>query len=162
MTNQIVDQDTLYAAEDAQQILQIAIAQDIESGELSRTQLLEIASELGIADSTLLYAEKEWQLRKQDLVDQQQFNRFRRERLGRGIGRFLVVALFLLGFKLLIGLWTWLLYLVLGPWALKLAWDAWSIFYPDESGYAQAFERWRRKKQLKQAANRFMRWLSGS
>ncbi|PSN19082.1 hypothetical protein C7271_09210 [filamentous cyanobacterium CCP5] len=162
MANQIVDEDRLYAAEDAQQILQIAIAQDIESGELSRGQLLEIASELGIAPGTLIQAEKEWQLRKQDMVDQHQFDRFRRERLGRGVMRFAIVALFLVGFKLLIGLWAWLLYLVLGPWALKLVWDAWNIFYPDESSYAQAFERWRRKQQLKQVANRFVRWLSGA
>ena len=38
--------DKLYAMEDAQRILQIAIAQETESGELSQQQLLEIAEEL--------------------------------------------------------------------------------------------------------------------
>lgn len=162
MANQIVDEDTLYAAEDAQQILQIAIAKDLESGELTRTQLFEIASELGISPSTLVNAEQEWQVRRHDIADQRQFDSFRLERLQRGVARFAVVALFLIGFKLLIGLWTPLLYLTLGPWGLKLAWDAWNVYNPDEYSYTQEFERWRRKKQLKQVANRFFRWLSGS
>ena len=43
----------LYASEDAQQILQIAIAKETEAGELTRAQLAEIASELNIAPETL-------------------------------------------------------------------------------------------------------------
>ena len=50
----------LYASEEAQQILQIAIAKETEGGELTRTQLMEIAAELNIAPETLMSAEREW------------------------------------------------------------------------------------------------------
>ncbi|MFQ4135779.1 hypothetical protein PGN35_005615 [Nodosilinea sp. PGN35] len=59
----------LYPAEDAQQILSLAIARQTESGELSRTQLLEIADELGIAPETIAAAEREWDVKKYEIAD---------------------------------------------------------------------------------------------
>ena len=68
----------LYAAEDAQRILQIAIAKDIESGELSKTQLLEIATELGIQADTLWAAEREWRDLKDEAQEQSLFQEYLR------------------------------------------------------------------------------------
>ena len=50
----------LYVSENAQQILQIAIAKETEAGELTRTQLMEIAAELNISSETMQLAEQEW------------------------------------------------------------------------------------------------------
>lgn len=156
------DEGWLYPAEDAQQILQIAIARQTESGELSRTQLLEIADELGISAQTLMEAEQEWQVRKVELADQRLFDTHRRQRFQHGMARFLITGGFLLGLNLLTGGGlTWLLYLVLGPWGFKLAWDAWRIYYPNEYSYSQEFQRWRRKKQVKRAVDRLFQWISG-
>ncbi|MBD0334184.1 MAG: 2TM domain-containing protein [Cyanobacteria bacterium Co-bin13] len=156
------DDALLYPAEDAQQILQIAIARETESGELSRSQLLEIAADLGIASETLLAAEQEWQVRKFELADQKLFDQQRRQRFQHGLSQFVIFGGFSLGLNFLIGGWLiWPIYLIFGPWALKLAWDAWRIYQHNDYTYSQEFERWRRKKQVKRAVNRFFSWLSG-
>jgi len=68
----------------------------------------------------------------------------------------------LLAFNLLTGGGvTWLMYLIFGPWALKLTWDAWRIYRPNEYAYTQEFQRWRRKKRMERAMNGFFRQLLG-
>ncbi|HEY9877134.1 MAG TPA: 2TM domain-containing protein [Leptolyngbyaceae cyanobacterium] len=164
MTERYLGDDALlYPAEDAQQILQIAIARQTESGELSRGQLLEIAEELGIASETLLAAEQEWQLRKFELADQKLFDQQRRQRFQHGLARFGILGGLSLGFSALAAPWlSWPIYIIFGPWGMKLAWDAWRVYTPNEYSYSQEFERWRRKKQMKRAVNRFFSWISGS
>lgn len=153
-------EDVLYPAEDAQQILHIAIARQTEAGDLSRSQLLEIADELGISAQTLLQAEREWAVKKHEIADQRLFDRLRRQKLRHGWARFAIFGTFVLGFNgLMGGGLAWLLYLVLGPWALKLTWDAWRIYRPNEYAYAQEFQRWRRKKQVERAVGGVMRRL---
>jgi hypothetical protein len=157
------DQDFLYAAEDAQQILYIAIARQTEDGELSRAQLLEIAEELGISAQTLLEAEQEWAVKKYEVADQKLFDQQRRERFQHGLARFGVFGAFLLGFNLLLGGGlTWLLYLIFGPWALKLSWDAWRIYRPNQYAYTKEFQNWRRKKRMERAMSGIVRRLFGS
>jgi hypothetical protein len=152
--------DVLYPAEDAQQILNLAIARQTESGELSRVQLLEIAEELGISAQTLREAEQEWETKKYEIADQRLFDRQRRERFHHGLAKFGLFGVFLLGFNIFIGGGlTWLIYVVFGPWALKLSWDAWRIYQPNEYAYTQEFQRWRRKKRMERAVNGLMQRL---
>lgn len=154
--------EVLYPAEDAQQILQLAIARQTEAGELSRTQLLEIAEELGISAQTLLEAEQEWDIKKYEIADQRLFNRQRREKFYHSLSRFGIFGVFLLAGALLTGgnfLITALFYLAFAPWALKLAWDAWRIYRPNEYVYTQEFQRWRRKQRMERAVNGVMRRL---
>jgi len=152
--------DVLYPAEDAQQILNIAIARQTEAGELSRIQLLEIAEELGISAQTLQEAEQEWATKKYEIADQRLFDRQRRERFHHGLAKFGLFGVFLLGFNLFTGgSLTWLIYIVFGPWALKLSWDAWRIYRPNTYAYTQEFQRWRRKKRMERAVNGLMRRL---
>lgn len=155
--------DMLYSAEDAQHILQIAIARQSEGGDLSRTQLLEIAEELGISGQTILEAEREWEGRKYEIADQQLFDQQRRERFHHSLSRFGIFGGFVLVFNLMTGgSLTWLLYILFAPWSLKLAWDAWRIYRPNAYSYSREFQRWRRKKQMGQAVNGLMQRLLGS
>ncbi|MEM9980167.1 MAG: hypothetical protein AAF808_21290, partial [Cyanobacteria bacterium P01_D01_bin.2] len=73
--------EKLYPMEDAQRILQLAIAQESESGQLSHQQLLEIADELNISPATLQTAEQEWHIIKRKAKDHQLFQQQRRQRL---------------------------------------------------------------------------------
>ncbi|MGF1571188.1 MAG: 2TM domain-containing protein [Nodosilinea sp.] len=160
------DLDVLYPAEDVQQILSIAIARQTEAGELSRAQLLEIAEELNISAATVAAAEQEWGLKKHEIADQRLFDRQRKERFYHGLARFGIIGGFLLGFNLLTGGGlTWLLYvmlyLVFGPWGLKLTWDAWRIYGPNEYSYAQDFQRWRRQQRVQRAVNGVVQRLFG-
>ncbi|QQE63563.1 hypothetical protein GFS31_02300 [Leptolyngbya sp. BL0902] len=166
-TNQ--DSTFLYPAEDAQQILSIAMACQTESGDLSRAQLLEIAEELGISAETLAEAEREWDVKKYELADQRQFDRERKQRFQHSLSRFCFFIGFL--FVLLIlaggsggwaGLANFLLFLPGAPWGLKLAWDAWRIYRPNEYSYTKEFQRWRRKQQMRRAVGGAVRRLMGS
>lgn len=153
----------LYPAEDAQQILSIAIARQTESGELSRAQLLEIADELGISADTIAAAEREWDIKKYELADQRLFNSQRQQRFQHGLTQFLITAGFVVVFQLVTGgwLWNWLIYLILGPWTLQVSWNAWCVYRPNEYAYRQEFERWRRKQQMKRVVGGAMRRLLG-
>ncbi|HIK43692.1 MAG TPA: 2TM domain-containing protein [Leptolyngbyaceae cyanobacterium M65_K2018_010] len=158
----IKDGDFLYPAEDAQQILSLAIARQTEAGELSRTQLLEIAEELGISAETLAAAEQEWDIKKYEIADQRIFDRQRKQRFHHGLAQFSIFGGFLLVFNALTGgSVTWLLYLIFGPWGLKLTWDAWRIYRPNEYSYTQEFQRWRRQQRMRRALNGLVRRFLG-
>ncbi|MGB3202043.1 MAG: 2TM domain-containing protein [Nodosilinea sp.] len=155
-------------AEDAQQILSLAIARQTESGELSRAQLLEIADELGISADTIAAAEREWDVKKYELADQKLFDSQRQQRFRHGLSQFAIYGGFLLLFLVLtggVGFWGGLvkalLYLIAAPWGLKLSWDAWRIYRPNEYGYRKEFESWRRKQQVKRAVGGAVRRLLG-
>ena len=159
----------LYPAEDAQQILSIAMARQTESGELSRAQLLEIAEELGISVETLAEAEQEWDIKKYESADQRQFDHERKQRFQHSLSRFC----FFVGFLCIIlivtggsGFWAWiarfLFFLPGAPWGLKLAWGWWRIYRPNEYSYTQEFQRWRRKQQMRRAVGGAVRRLMGS
>jgi hypothetical protein len=158
------DSAFLYPAEDAQQILSIAMARQTESGELSRIQLLEIAEELGISAETLVEAEREWDIKKYEIADQRQFDRERKQRFQHSLSQFLIFGGFICVFQLLTGgwLWNWIPYLTLGPWALKLIWIWWRIYRPNEYSYTKEFQRWRRKQQMRRAVGGAVRRLIGS
>ncbi|MGB3138784.1 MAG: 2TM domain-containing protein [Nodosilinea sp.] len=160
----ISNSEFLYPAEDAQQILSLAIARQTESGDLSRAQLLEIADELGISADSIAAAEREWDVRKYELADQKLFDKQRQSRFQHGLTQFLITGGFALAFQLVTGgwLWSWLIYLVLGPWAFQLTWDAWRIYRPNEYGYQKDFQRWRRKQQMQRAVGGAVRRLFGS
>ncbi|MCG8366064.1 MAG: 2TM domain-containing protein [Pseudanabaenales cyanobacterium] len=143
----------LYPSEDAQQILQIAIARQTEAGELSRDQLLEIASELGIPEDTLWAAEQEWLSQRGVAQDQQTFDAYRRQKFQHHLVRYIAVNLFLLLLNLLIGEgFSWSLYVLLG-WGLGLALHAWSTFQPKGFKYEEEFQKWRRRRQFKESFN---------
>jgi hypothetical protein len=144
--------------------LSLAIARQTESGELSRAQLLEIADELNISAETLAAAEREWDVKKYEIADQRLFDSQRKQRFQHGLAQFLIIGGGVLVFQAVTGgwLWNWLLYLVFGPWALQVSWDAWRIYRSNEYAYRQEFQSWRRKQQMKRAVGGAMRRLLGS
>ena len=143
----------LYRSEDAQQILHIAIAKQAEAGELTRTQLYEIAAELNIAPADMQAAEHEWQISRGESVERQAFDLQRRQRFQRRFARFAIVNGFLLLLNLLLsGGLGWSLYVLLG-WGVGVALDAWRTFQLSGEDYEGAFIRWRQKRQLKRSVS---------
>ena len=152
---------TSYTQEQVQQILNVAIAQQTYEGEFTRTQLFEIADELGISHQVLTAAEKSWLQNHADAKDRMTFDLHRQGQLKRKAGRFgfttgtLVLINALTGFTSL-----WCVYII-GIFGLKLGFDAWTVFYQDSDGYEQAFRKWSRKRHLSAFVNRWWtRFLS--
>jgi hypothetical protein len=150
----------LYAAEDAQRILQLAIAKETESGELSRSQLLEIAAELGIAADTLWASEREWLALKDEAQEHELFQSYRLQKFQHHLIRYGIVNSFLVLIDLLTGGGLgFSLYIILG-WGLFLALHAWQTYQRSGFRYQQDFDKWRRHRQVKQSmgklVNRFL------
>lgn len=143
----------LYRSEDAQQILQIAIARQADAGELTRTQLYEIAAELDIAPTDLQAAEQEWVLRRGESLERNTFNLQRRQRFQQRFAKFAIVTCFLVLLDLVGGGGlSWSLYIALG-WGVGVALDAWKTFRLNGEDYEESFQRWRQRRQLKKSVS---------
>jgi hypothetical protein len=153
----------LYCSEDAQQILKIAIDRQAEAGELTRTQLFEIAAELNISPDDLVAAEQEWLVRRGELEERQQFIRLRQSRFHRRLAKYLIVNAFLLVLNLMTG-GTWVMYVAI-PWGIGVALDAWRTYRTSDPEFDEAFQQWRQRQQLKRSVstvlNRFNQWILG-
>jgi hypothetical protein len=140
-----------YVQEDAQEILKIAFTSKQETDELSREQLLEIAAELGISPGELAVAEQQWQLRKQESYEKEQFNLYRRQQLKQNLIRYGIVGAFLLVLNLVTTQGIAFALSILLFWGLFLALKAWKVSQTEGEDYENAFSRWRLKKQLGQS-----------
>lgn len=145
-----------YHQEDIQQILQIAIARQAYQGEFTREQLLEIAAELEISPESLQAAEQEWLIKQTDIQKRLDFNKFRRRRLQKRLGRYGIANSFFLLLNLVSsGELSWSLYILLF-WSLFLGLDVWNNFHSQGEEYEIAFQRWYRQRQIKQSINTFL------
>lgn len=150
----------LYASEEAQQILQIAIAKETESGDLTRSQLIEIASELNIAPETLWSAEREWLALKSTSTQQMLFNQQRQQRFQHHLIRYGIVN----GFLLVLSQVSWLglgaVAVVALVWGIPLTLHGWRAYQSSGYRYQKDFEQWQRRQQVKRSvSNLFNRFL---
>ena len=147
-----------YPQEDVQKILQLAIARQAESDELSYEQLVEIASELGISQDNLQEAEKAWQIQRKEQQERLAFNQHQRKQWQQHLIKYLLVN----GGLILIDVLTapsylpsWSIYVVLF-WGLALVWDGWYRYQAQGEKYERSFQWWRRKQQLNHSVNRLL------
>lgn len=154
----------LYASEDAQQILQIAIAKETEVGELTRTQLCEIATELNIAPETLLSAEREWHSLKSASVQQSLFNQFKRQKFHHHLMRY---GIFNGGLLLLSafahGSWFFSFSLTIAIlWGCAVVLHGWRAYQSKGYRYQKDFESWQRRQRVKQTVRSFLNRFIGA
>lgn len=153
----------VYGSEDAQAILQIAIARREEEGELSRVQLFEIAAELGISEQDIVAAEQQWLATRGEVQEKLVFNSYRRGRLQKNLTKYGIINSFLVLLNLAAAHeLSWSLFILL-TWGLGLSLNAWNVYQTEGEDYEQAFQRWRLKKQVGEslgtAADKFRKWL---
>ena len=153
----------VYGSEDAQAILQIAIARREDEGELSRVQLFEIAAELGISEQDIVAAEQQWLANRGEFQEKLVFNTYRRGKLQKNVTKYGIINTFLVLFNLAGSHeLSWSLFILL-TWGLGLSLNAWNVYQTEGEDYEQAFQRWRLKKQVGQsigtATDKFMKWL---
>ncbi|NES24126.1 MAG: 2TM domain-containing protein [Symploca sp. SIO3E6] len=156
---------SFYRQEDVQQILNLAIARQADQGELSREQLVEIATELGISPENILQAEQEWIVQQEEQQKRRKFNLYRTLKLKKSFGKFVIINAFLIVINLLsAGQLSWSLYILLF-WGMSLGVKVWNNYQLQGEEYEQAFSKWYRKQQITEAANsiylRVNNWLKG-
>ena len=143
-------QPKTYQHEEIQQILQIAIARQSESSELTEVELQEMAAELGISPASLQEAQQQWLQEKIEQTKRQAFNLYRQERFRQKTITYSILSLFLVAFDLLAGggmSWSRYAILVAG---LAIALSAWKAFQTQGEAYERDFSRWETKRQIKQ------------
>lgn len=142
-----------YRSEDAQQILQLAIARQTDDGELTRTQLYEIAEELNISVADLEAAEREWIAHRGESEERQLFSRMRQGKFQRRLVRYGIVIAFLGVLNwLATPAWLWSLYIAIF-WGIGVALDAWRTYGLSRDEFDAAFRRWRQRRQLQQSVS---------
>ncbi|MTJ49392.1 2TM domain-containing protein [Dolichospermum sp. UHCC 0259] len=150
-----------YSQEDVQQILQLAIARQVDDNdqEFSYQQILEIATELQISPDILQQAERDW-LGKQNEVEQRQaFNLYRQSKFKKRLGNYAIINIFFLGMDSISGGLSWSLYILLAC-GLAISLDIWNTFQTKGEDYEIAFQRWNRNHQIKQTINTVLnRWF---
>ena len=138
-----------YTQEEIQKILELALARQIDRGELTREQLWEIGTELGIDLQLLQQAERDWLNQKAIALQRLEFDRYRRQNLKQKAVRYAIVNSFVVALDLLATHHiSWSLYLVL-LWGLGLSLETWKTFQTKGEEYEQAFQRWRVRQELK-------------
>jgi hypothetical protein len=151
-----------YSQEDIQQILNLAIATDADdkNKEFSYEQLQEIASELAISPETLKKAERDWLDQQGEMVQRHAFNAHRQGRFKKRFGNYAILNTFLLSVDILGGGGlSWSLYILLCC-GMAAGLDAWNTFQTKGEEYELAFEKWRRKHQVKKFFNTVVnKWL---
>ncbi|MBP0016668.1 MAG: 2TM domain-containing protein [Cyanobacteria bacterium SBLK] len=143
-------QPKTYQQEEIQQILQIAIARQTESDELTEAQLQEMASDLGISPASLQEAQQEWLQQQIQQTKRQAFNLYRQERFRQKTVTYAILGGFLVAFDLIGGGgMSWSRYAILIS-GLFIALSAWKTFQTRGEAYERDFTRWETKRQIKQ------------
>ena len=148
-----------YQNEEVQEILQLALLQRSDGGEVSRAQLLEIAEELDIPLDILQAAERDWLERQAESGQRQDFERDRWILLKQQIGQFAIAN----GFLVLLNLamdrsLSWSLYVLL-LWGMGLSLKLWQTAQTTGNAYERAYGRWQRRRQIKSAGQKLWQRL---
>ncbi len=137
-----------YDEEAVQEILRLALIKQGQDGSLLRSQLVEIAEELGISEAVLAAAEEEWQVQAEEQQARTDFAVYRHQQLRQGIVRFIIINSFLV---LLNGVTAhridWSVYPVL-IWGMAIMFQAWQVLQSEGEQYDRAFRRWRLRQQI--------------
>lgn len=140
-----------YNEESVQKILKIAMSRQGQSGDLTRSQLQDIADELGISEDNLVAAEQAWDIQKQERDDRQAFDTHRQVLLRKGVTRCLAVSVVLLLMNVAVNHQiSWAIYPVLA-WGGLLSLQAWRTYQTEGEDYDRAFRRWKLGQQIGQS-----------
>ncbi|AFY32647.1 2TM domain-containing protein [Calothrix sp. PCC 7507] len=133
-----------YNSEQMQQILQKAFARQ-QQGEVSRQQIIEIASELGVSSESLQAAEQEWLIQEIEVKKRQKFHSQRRGEFKSHLIAFIGVNGFLIVLNLLTSpAYFWAIFPILG-WGLGLFFDAVKAYKTNGESYERDFQEWLKK-----------------
>ncbi|WP_019498332.1 2TM domain-containing protein [Pseudanabaena sp. PCC 6802] len=136
-----------YNEEQVQQILQKAIARKGARQDLTREQVREIASDLGISDADFAIAEQEWLAQSVQDRERVVFDTYRKKKFRDHAIKYALVNAFLIGINLLTsGNISWAIYPLLG-WGLAVALDAWATYQTDSAEYEKQFQQWSRQQK---------------
>ncbi len=136
-----------YTEEQVEQLLHYALARRPDGQELSRQQVYEIASDLGVSQADFSAAEQEWlakQGTRQELVT---FDLYKKKKFKANLLKYTIINAFLVAINLSTsGHIGWAVYPLLF-WGLGVVLDGWVTYQPDSEEYEKQFLKWGRKQK---------------
>ena len=116
-----------YSEEQVDQILRYALAKRTNGQNLTKQQVYEIASDMGISEADFLASVQEWQSTQAVCKEQVEFDKYKRKSLKSNVLKYAIVNFFLVALNLFTsGRIGWAIYPLLF-WGLGIALDSWVI-----------------------------------
>jgi len=139
-----------YSEEQVDQILRYALAKRTNGQNLTKKQVYEIASDMGVSEADFLTAVQEWQSTQVVRKEQVEFDKYKKKSFQSNVLKYAIVNSFLVALNLFTsGRIGWAIYPLLF-WGLAVALDAWVTYQTDSEEYEKQFQKWQRKQKREQ------------
>ncbi len=136
-----------YSEEQVDQILRYALAKRTNGQNLTKQQIYEIASDMGVSEADFLAAVQEWQSTQAVRKEQVEFDKYKKKSFKSNVLKFAIVNSFLVALNLLTsGRIGWAIYPLIF-WGLAVALDAWVTYQTDSEEYEKQFQKWMQKQK---------------
>jgi hypothetical protein len=139
-----------YSEEQVDQILRYALAKRTNGQNLTKQQVYEIASDMGVSEADFLASVQEWQAKQSIRKEQVEFDKFKKKSLQSNFLKYAIVNSFLVALNFFTsGKIGWAIY-PLVFWGLAVALDAWVTYQSESEEYEKQFQKWLRKQKRDQ------------
>jgi uncharacterized protein YidB (DUF937 family) len=139
-----------YSEEQVDQILRYALAKRTNGQHLTKQQVYEIASDMGISEAEFLASVQEWQSTQVACKEHVEFDKYKKKSFRANLLKYAIVNSFLVALNLSTsGQIGWAVY-PLSFWGLGVALDAWVAYQPESEEYEKQFQKWLRKQKRNQ------------
>lgn len=136
-----------YSEEQVDQILRYALAKRTNGQNLTKQQIYEIASDMGVSETDFLSAVQEWQSKQVVRKEQVEFDKYKKKSFQSNLLKFGIVNSFLVALNLFTsGSIGWAIYPLLF-WGLAVALDAWVTYQTESEEYEKQFQKWLQKQK---------------
>ncbi len=139
-----------YSEEQVDQILRYALAKRTNGQNLTKQQIFEIASDMGVSEADFLVSVQEWQAKQSIRQEQVEFDKYKKKSFKASLLKYAIVNSFFVAFNLLTsGGLGWAIYPLIF-WGLAVALDAWVTYQPESEEYTKQFQKWLNKQKRDQ------------
>ncbi len=139
-----------YSEEQVDQILRYALAKRTNGQNLTKQQVYEIASDMGVSEADFLTAVQEWQSTQAVRKELLEFDKYKKKSFQSNVLKYAIVNSFLVALNLVTsGKIGWAVYPLLF-WGLGVALDAWVTYQTESDEYEKQFHKWLRKQKRDQ------------
>lgn len=151
-----------YSEEQVDQILRYALAKRTNGQNLTKQQIYEIASDMGVSEADFLVAIQEWQSQQSVRKERVEFDKYKKKSFQSNLLKYVIVNSFLVALNLFTsGSIGWAIYPLLF-WGLALALDAWVTYQTDSEEYEKQFQKWMQKQRRDQLTTQIKEKLTTS
>ncbi|ELS33744.1 hypothetical protein Pse7429DRAFT_1065 [Pseudanabaena biceps PCC 7429] len=136
-----------YSEEQVDQILRYALAKRTNGQSLTKQQVYEIASDMGISEADFLASVQEWQSTQVVRQEYGEFDKYKKKSFQSNLLKYAIVNSFLVALNFFTsGKIGWAIYPLLF-WGLAVALDAWVTYQTESEEYQKQFQKWQQKQK---------------